>query len=97
LVTFSQDPVGGCAVLTSGQTLWRDQQGRAAGWDLPLQGLGGFVVVLDVVTGWSAEQRADCRRRCRAFVDDHMRDDGAVQANRRLFEQALGFAVEDRG
>ena len=80
-------------MLTSDQTPWRDQQERGAGWDLPLQGLGGFVVVRDVVTGWSAEQRADCRRRCRAFADDHMRD----EAHQRLFEQALGLAVEDRG
>ena len=82
-------------MLTSDQMPWRDLQGRGVGWDLPLQGLGGFVVVLDVVTGWSAEQPADCR--FRAFADDHMRDDEAVQANRRLFEQAPGLAVEERG
>ncbi len=87
----------GVPVLTSDQTPWRDLQGHGTGWDLPLQSLGRFVAVFDEVTGWSPEQRADSHRRCLAFADDHVRDDGTVQANRRLFEQALGLAAEERG
>jgi glycosyltransferase involved in cell wall biosynthesis len=80
---------GGCPVLLSDTTPWRDLAADKAGWDLPLDDPPAFVAalqqVVDMDQGEHARWRAGALARARAVGDDR----NAVSANRELFMRAL--------
>ena len=79
----------GLSVLTSDQTPWRNLHTKRLGWDLPLGNPQSFADALAEVAGWCPEERQARREHCAEFGREVVRDEAAIDANRRLFLAAV--------
>jgi glycosyltransferase involved in cell wall biosynthesis len=79
----------GTPVLIADTTYWRGLEEAGVGWDLPLADQGRFARCVDYCAGLGSEEYAAWRERIRRHASDRMQDEGAVDANRRLFETAI--------
>lgn len=82
----------GTPVLIADTTRWRDLEAAGAGWDLPLDEPERFARCIEQAAGLGTEEYAAWRARVRAYAGSHVEDAAAVDANRRLFEQAMPHA-----
>lgn len=79
----------GVPVLVSNQTPWRDLKARGIGWDLPLGDESVFVRAIESASTWNAARVAAVRAACVAFGADQANDAAVLEANRRLFCDAM--------
>jgi len=75
----------GTPVLISDQTPWRNLTAAQVGWDLPLHQPEVFRAVIETCIAMDADTWAGWSQRAAAYAWQHAADDGAVEANRRLF------------
>lgn len=80
---------GGCPVLVSDTTPWRNLAERQAGWDLPLNAPERFVSVLQQVVAMDQTEHLRWSEGARALARVITKDEHAVAASRRLLDQAL--------
>lgn len=79
----------GLPLLISDQTPWQGLSQRCVGWDLPLDNATEFARRVEDVAAWSVQQRAACSARARALAAEVGNDQATVEANRRLFLDAI--------
>lgn len=84
----------GCPVLTSDQTPWRGLHSLSIGWDLPLTDLAPWRQVLQQCLAMDQSTFEGWSTRARAYMGSQglERAQNALQANRRLFYEALQWA-----
>jgi len=87
----------GTPVLISDQTPWRDLEREGVGWDLPLEGNeAGFVDAIEnAAARWKAEG-ATWRRQVRAYAERKLGDPEIIEANRRMFCEAIALGKPAR-
>jgi len=83
----------GLPLLISDQTPWQQLAERGVGWDLPLHDLGAFAHRVEDVAGWSLTERQQCAARARAFALETSKNPDTLEANRRLFLDAISSAM----
>jgi glycosyltransferase involved in cell wall biosynthesis len=79
----------GLPVLISDRTPWRGLEAKGAGADLSLEDLGAFVERIREWAAFSPERFQGLRRAARALGDDPETGREALEANRRMFLEAL--------
>lgn len=79
----------GLPVLISDQTPWRALADAGAGWDLPLDDLQAFARRIDEMARWPQSEFDASAKRARAFASRVTAAPEIVEANRRLFLEAL--------
>jgi len=79
----------GLPLLISDQTPQQHLDEQGVGWDLPLDNAAEFARRVEDVAAWSVQQRAECSARARALVAEVGNDQAPVEANRRLFLDAI--------
>jgi len=84
---------GGCPVLISDQSPWRDLEEKGVGWDLPLNKPELFREVLQRCVVMNNEEYLKLSQKAREYGVNVLHDDGAVLQNRRLFQYAAGSAL----
>ncbi len=82
----------GTPVLISDATPWRGLEEAGVGWDLPLDNQERFAGCIEYCARLEAGEFAVWRDRVWAYGAARMRDPRALEANRRLFEQAIARA-----
>lgn len=80
----------GTPVLIADTTPWRDLEAVGVGWDLPLDSRAGFVQRIEYCAGLGGQDYDDLRERARAYAAGRLHDPAIVEANRRLFLNAIG-------
>jgi len=80
----------GLPLLISDQTPWRGLEERGVGWDLPLDDMSAFARRIEEVAGWSTADHQRWAARARALAVHVGADPDTVEANRRLFLDAIG-------
>jgi glycosyltransferase involved in cell wall biosynthesis len=75
----------GCPVLISDQTPWRNLEGAAAGWDLPLGEIERFQATLQQCIDADEEWYAGFRARAREYAQKLIADPAVLEANRKMF------------
>jgi glycosyltransferase involved in cell wall biosynthesis len=76
----------GLPVLLSDQTPWRHLEALGIGWDIPLVAAEGFAAALEGFAALGPEERQEWRHRAMQHAAKVIGDDGAVVANRALFD-----------
>jgi len=76
---------GGCPILISDQTPWRDLEEKGVGWDLPLSKPDMFQEVLQRCVDMNNEEYVKWSERARKYGIGVTKDDGVVEQNRELF------------
>jgi len=76
---------GGCPILISDQTPWRDLEEKGVGWDLPLGKPDIFQEVLQKCVDMDNEEYVKWSERARKYGLEVTKDDGVVEMNKRLF------------
>lgn len=79
----------GLPVLISDQTPWSDVACRQVGWVLPLGDEAAFARRIDDYARRDAAAVAEMRLRARAYARERSNDHSALEANRRLFLNAI--------
>lgn len=79
----------GLPVLISDQTPWNDIEARGVGWAYPLGDMDRFSRRIDEVASWSQEQFEEVKRQAQAYGRERSEDSVALEANRRLFLDAI--------
>lgn len=82
--------LGGCPVLLSDQTPWRDLSARGVGWDLPLEGADRFREVLERLVNLSAEEYEVMASNARRYGHGIVTNEELVAENRRMFDGLRG-------
>lgn len=82
--------LSGCPVLLSDQTPWRHLASKGAGWDLPLAEPHRFAEVLTAVVEMDAATLGHWSTCARQLGQSQGREPAALEANRRMFLEALG-------
>jgi glycosyltransferase involved in cell wall biosynthesis len=81
---------GGCPVLISDTTPWRNLAEHMAGWDLPLSEPQRFVTMLQQVVAMDHEEHRRWSEGARTLAATVSNDENAVKASRLLLDQTLG-------
>ena len=76
--------LGGCPVLISDQTPWRQLEAAGVGWDVPLTQPQAFRTVLETCVGMDSATFAAWSSRARAYAWRHASDPTVVDATRAL-------------
>jgi glycosyltransferase involved in cell wall biosynthesis len=79
----------GCPVLISNRTPWRGLAEAGAGWDLPLDDVASFRAALTQVVAMSDGGFLAFSEAAARFAQSHLRASGAVEQNRRMFNECL--------
>lgn len=79
----------GLPVLISDQTPWTGIPERCVGWVLPLDDELAFARCIDAYAAWSQDVVAEIKYRAQRYAAERSEDRSALQANRRLFLDAL--------
>lgn len=79
----------GLPVLISDQTPWRGLADAGAGWDLPLGDPAAFAARLDEAAIWTREDKKLAARSARTYLARTMNEPVIIDANRRLFLDAI--------
>lgn len=82
----------GTPVLISDETPWRGLADAHAGWDLPLDAPREFAQRITDCARMTDEERALWRQDVLRYAESRLDDPSAVEANRRMFMDALGRA-----
>jgi glycosyltransferase involved in cell wall biosynthesis len=86
----------GLPLLISDRTPWQHLAEKGVGWELPLDDRSAFVRRIDEVAGWRPADferaAANARTLCTSIADD----EANVEANRRLFLDAIERAAPTR-
>ena len=80
---------GGCPVLISDTTPWRNLAEHMAGWDLPLTEPQRFVTMLQQVVGMDHAEHRRWSEGARTLAATVSNDENAVKASRLLLDQTL--------
>lgn len=88
----------GLPLLISDQTPWQGLEGQGVGWDLPLSDMSAFSRRIEEIAGWSTTEYQQWEGRARALAIKVGADPDTLDANRRLFLDAISNAMpeEDR-
>ncbi|MCQ3931003.1 MAG: glycosyl transferase family 1 [Chloroflexi bacterium] len=79
----------GCIVLISNQTPWHNLDIKGIGWDLSLDSIYSFQQALQQVVNMADEEFQRRSQVARLFSDKQIRDQVAIEVNRRLFAQLV--------
>ena len=79
----------GVPVLTSDRTPWRHLEEAGVGWDLPLTDSGAFARVIDQAALRGDDERRAVRAKCMEYARLRARDEGSLEANRRMFDAVV--------
>src|SRR6185295_19698195 len=79
--------VSGCPVLVSDRTPWRGLARYGAGWDLPLDDVGGMRAVVQRCVDMDEEEFRPWSAHAAHFGREASADERPVRWNRALFEQ----------
>ncbi len=79
---------GGCPILISDQTPWRDLEEKGVGWDLPLSKPEMFQEVLQKCVDMNDEEYVKWSEKAMEYGIGVTKDAGVVAQNRKLFYQA---------
>ncbi len=83
----------GLPLLISDQTPWQRLAEQGVGWDLPLGDISKFARRIEEVAGWSDTEYQLWAARARALAYQVAGNPGTVEANRRLFLDAINSAM----
>lgn len=83
----------GVPALISDRTPWRELERDQGGWSLPLDDPDAFVAAVEGYVGMSEGQRQALSDGARALAERYVLESRAVEANRQMFETALGTAL----
>lgn len=75
----------GTPVVISDRTIWRDLEGKHAGWDLSLGNPSGFVAAIDGLASMSEEKHAKLRRGAMKVAADFVDQNEFEEQYQRLF------------
>jgi glycosyltransferase involved in cell wall biosynthesis len=81
--------MSGVPVLISDRTPWRALEPARAGWDLSLDSPDAFLTVIEAFAELPPEERLAWRRGARAYAEQRVRESGAVEETKAMFEAAL--------
>lgn len=87
----------GVPVLVSDRTPWRDLENAGVGWVRSLDDQGSFVEAIESFIAVASEAQHAMRSRAHAYAARVAESSVAKDANRRLFEVALGGKVATAG
>jgi glycosyltransferase involved in cell wall biosynthesis len=79
----------GTPVLIADTTPWRGLVAAGVGWDLPLADEAGFVAAIEHAAAVPASEYAEWRQRARDYAAEGFSASDDVEANRRLFKDAV--------
>jgi glycosyltransferase involved in cell wall biosynthesis len=80
----------GCPVLISDRTPWRELQNAGVGWAVPVDQTHRFSAILQQCVNADEEWYAQLRVKAREYARERIADPGILEANRKLFEKAMG-------
>lgn len=80
----------GLPVLISDQTPWTGLAEMKVGWDVPLGDAESFASRIEEVAGWSDTEHRQWALRARQFAVEIANDPATLEANRRMFIDAIG-------
>ena len=83
----------GLPLLISDQTPWQRLTDQGVGWDLPLDDISAFARRIEEVAGWSLAEYQQWVARARALAVQVGDNQDTLEANRRLFLDAIDSAV----
>lgn len=83
----------GLPLLISDQTPWKRLTDQGVGWDLPLDDISAFARRIEEVAGWSLAEYQQWVARARALAVQVGDNQDTLEANRRLFLDAIDSAV----
>lgn len=84
----------GTPVLLSDTTPWRALSSLGIGWDLPLDhGESMFLECIQEAAKMPTSERMALRRRVYRYASEHLGDPSLIEANRRIFLQAVADQV----
>lgn len=86
---------GGCPVLVSDTTPWRNLTERMAGWDVSLREPERFVSILQQLVAMDAAEHRRWSEGATAFAQTVANDESAVQASRLLLAHTLNERREN--
>lgn len=82
---------GGCLVLISDRTPWRDFVAKQVGWDLPLENPAGFDQALRQLIAMDDAEFQYRSQAAHNFAQGYVQNDEVIEANRQLLLQVLNF------
>ena len=82
----------GLPLILSDQTPWRNLQAQNIGWDLPVASQDAFQAVIERCVAMDDHEYRSLSRAARCYAEDYMADPGGLDANRRLFWEALAMS-----
>jgi glycosyltransferase involved in cell wall biosynthesis len=80
---------GGCPVLISDRTRWRDLEATGVGWDVPLEDPERFRRILRSCVSMGATEWRNLSERAREYAVQRLNDPDAREKNRAMFLTAL--------
>jgi glycosyltransferase involved in cell wall biosynthesis len=84
----------GCPVLISDRTPWRELQDAGVGWDIPIDDTERFTTILQQCVDADDESYAAFRARAKEYAERFVANPEVVEANRKLFKNAVAAATE---
>ena len=78
----------GLPILISDKTPWRNLEKQGVGWDLPLDSLSAFSLVLDQLAMMPSDQHQKMRKTVVAWAKNKFSQSDAVDANIEMFRYA---------
>ena len=81
----------GLPLILSDQTPWRNLQAQSIGWDLPVASQDAFRAVIERCVAMDDHEYRSLSRAARRYAEDYMADPRGLDANRRLFWEALAM------
>ncbi len=82
--------LGGCPVVISDQTPWRNLQSSGAGWDIPLSDTASFRSVLQSLVAMGEVDHNELSRQARLHAQKFQLDRSVIDGSRQLFNEASG-------
>ena len=79
----------GTPVLISDQTPWRHLQNDDLGWDIPLDDMDSFVVVIEKLALMSPVERSKNRAFIKTKIMERLLNPAVLEANRQLFRKQM--------
>jgi glycosyltransferase involved in cell wall biosynthesis len=80
--------LAGLPVITSDQTYWRDLERSAAGWDIPLDNRGEFLLRLRQCVSLDADAYRRISASAQGLAGDYLKDPRAADGTNRLLRDA---------
>jgi glycosyltransferase involved in cell wall biosynthesis len=81
----------GLPLILSDQTPWQNLQAQGIGWDLPVASQDAFRAVIECCVAMDDHEYRSLSRAARRYAEDYLADPRGLDANRRLFWEALAM------